>query len=62
MLVITSLDEGGYHRTLTLSAVRQRAVTVLRLHEADAKGGISGKLIGSIVLSEQDAAELKRNL
>ena len=60
MLLINSLDEGAYHRTLTLTT-RRNGVT-LRLYESDGKGSYSGKLLGSIVLSDEDAAELKRNL
>ena len=60
MLLINSLDEGAYHRTLTLTT-RRNGVT-LRLYESDGKSGYSGKLLGSIVLSDEDAAELKRNL
>ena len=60
MLLITGLDEGGYHRTVTLTSRRQGAT--LRLYESDGKNGFSGKLLGSIILSDEDAAELKRNL
>jgi hypothetical protein len=61
MLLIEGKDEGGHHnRMLTVS--RDRTRIVLRIYLPDGRGLLGGTRLGSIALSAEDAAELKRNL
>ena len=68
MLAIQTRDEDGKFRMLTLTtrnrmvSGKTREETVLRFYDTQGQVFPGGTLLGSIVLSPEDTAELKRNL
>lgn len=71
MLAIQTRDEGGNPRMLTVTTKRTdhrkgfedtATKTVLRLYDTEDMEFPGGTLLGSIMLSPEDTAELKRNL